>query len=720
MKLRYLLSALAGVALLASCIEEDPVKTYDLAIGLDKSTVGVTSEGGTAEVEVNSGEITWTATCSEKWLTFAPTTGSGTTKVTITVEPNDEDRTAEILVKAAGIERILTVVQTGNPHGLLPEDPLKVDEAVAICEKLKSGEKAGKKYYVKGIISEMVQSFAESGEYGNATFWISDKGDTKDFEAYRVLYKDGFKYGEYTGEKQDVGVGDEVVLYGIIMNYNGTPETSQNEANLYSQKSNTDPILSSKEATKTVPAAAESATFEIEGKNLTEGWTVTGGADWITEFTQSGAKDAKEILVKFAANTVEEERSATFTVRSAGAKDLVLTLKQEAYSPITDINCAGLNALEDGDAYYRVKGVITEIKMDNSDATKYNKYGNFYIADETGVVYVYGLLPEAGGATKQDVLTTKGIKVGDVITVVGPKGSYKGAPQMVNAYYESHVSVTTTTCEAFNALADGDDLFLLKGTIKNIKMDNNDATKYNKYGNFDVVDASGKVYVYGIVPVMTGKSGQDLLTTLGVKEGDIVTVVGPKGSYKGSPQMINGYLVGVEPAPAAAITIDGDMSDWDAIEGVTSTDGPYYAFKVACDADNIYFYSKRNFRNDYWANYGYYYYGLDEDNNADTAMSDPQGMPGADEWVLIYPFGGTNDAPEIPNTPGNGGLNNWDKYDYPANSLAGKIGTEFVETEFACPRSILKVQSGATVKFYSFGNKSASNMKTEAVTLTLE
>lgn len=176
---------------------------------------------------------------------------------------------------------------------------------------------------------------------------------------------------------------------------------------------------------------------------------------------------------------------------------------------------------------------------------------------------------------------------------------------------------------------------------------------------------------------------------------------------------------GPEPGPVE-ITIDGDMSDWANVEGIVSETGPYFAFKVAYDDENIYFYSKRNFRNDYWGDYGYYYYGMDEDNDQSTAMSDPQGMPGADEWVLIYPFGGSNDAPAIPDTPGNGGLNSWDKYTFPSNSLDGVIGTDFVETEFACPRSILKIQPGATVKFYSFGNKSASNIMTEAITLKIE
>ena len=74
-------------------------------------------------------------------------------------------------------------------------------------------------------------------------------------------------------------------------------------------------------------------------------------------------------------------------------------------------------------------------------------------------------------------------------------------------------------------------------------MDKNDKTKYNKYGNFYIEDATGKVYVYGLVPTLSGASGQDLLTKLGVKVGDTITVVGPKSSYKGAAQMVNGFYV---------------------------------------------------------------------------------------------------------------------------------------------------------------------------------
>ena len=116
---------------------------------------------------------------------------------------------------------------------------------------------------------------------------------------------------------------------------------------------------------------------------------------------------------------------------------------------------------------------------------------------------------------------------------------------MVNGYYVEHTSVTTVSCADFNAKEDGTALYQVSGKVTGIVMDGD---KYSKYGNFYIEDESGKVYVYGLVPTSTGKSGQDLLTKLGVKEGDNITVVGPKTSYKGAAQMKNAFYVIHTPA----------------------------------------------------------------------------------------------------------------------------------------------------------------------------
>ena len=95
---------------------------------------------------------------------------------------------------------------------------------------------------------------------------------------------------------------------------------------------------------------------------------------------------------------------------------------------------AEFNDQKDGD-YYMVSGVIDEI----ANAT----YGNVYLKDEAGNrVYVYGCYPGYGatGDARKNLFETLGIKVGDKLTVVGPKSVYKDVPQINGGFYFSHES----------------------------------------------------------------------------------------------------------------------------------------------------------------------------------------------------------------------------------------------------------------------------------------
>ena len=91
------------------------------------------------------------------------------------------------------------------------------------------------------------------------------------------------------------------------------------------------------------------------------------------------------------------------------------------------------------DVWYKLTGKITEIAN--------TTYGNFYMEDETGKVYVYGLT-----ATKQDSndksFSTLGLKVGDTVTAIGYRSEYTNASTgettiefggSTPAYYVSHV-----------------------------------------------------------------------------------------------------------------------------------------------------------------------------------------------------------------------------------------------------------------------------------------
>ena len=516
MKLRYLLSALAGIALLASCKEEPPVASYDLAIELSQSVIAIPTEGGSKTVEVNSGDVTWNATSDTKWITFTPATGKGKTNVTVTVGESLDDRTGEIVIAAEGVEKYITVIQTGDPHGLAEDDPLTCAEAVELCGKLADKATTGKKYYVKGIISNIVEEFGT--QYGNATFWMGDKEGEKTFEAYRVYYFDNAKYDDPA--KQNISVGDNVVIYGILMNYGGQAETSQNAAYLYKLDANTAPALSCKEPEVVVGPSTTEASFDITVKNLTGKWTVTKDAEstWVKSFTQEGTESGT-IAIELDANE-GAERVATFTVKSDGAKDLTLTLKQLEYlengtaeKPFTVAEaiefCSGLSAAT-SDSYY-VKGKFVKWNKE-TDAFGANDYGNaaFWISEDgkeyltedgkndlTKMIEAYQVNWFDGEKWK----TGDGnIGFGDEVVVCGPLTTYKGTAETagkgaahiysINGYtaWEAGISSTAplTIEEAITkALATTEPTplqYFVKGKFVRWNKDS-DAFGANTYGN---------------------------------------------------------------------------------------------------------------------------------------------------------------------------------------------------------------------------------------------
>ena len=115
------------------------------------------------------------------------------------------------------------------------DDPYNSVAANAYASSLASGETSSKKVYVKGIVSSIKEEYGT--QYGNGTFYISDDGTSNNqFYVFRALYLNNEKY---TAGKEQIHVGDEVVVYGSVTNYMGnTPETVQGDAYLYSLKCN--------------------------------------------------------------------------------------------------------------------------------------------------------------------------------------------------------------------------------------------------------------------------------------------------------------------------------------------------------------------------------------------------------------------------------------------------------------------------------------------------
>lgn len=95
------------------------------------------------------------------------------------------------------------------------------------------------------------------------------------------------------------------------------------------------------------------------------------------------------------------------------------------------------------------------------------------------------------------------------------------------AYVDPSV-IEELTVEEFLAKEVSTEVFYqLTGTIKNLTN--------TTYGNFDLVDETGSVYVYGLKE--NESAGNQTFANLGLKEGDVVTIIGPRSDYNGTAQV---------------------------------------------------------------------------------------------------------------------------------------------------------------------------------------
>jgi RPA family protein len=79
---------------------------------------------------------------------------------------------------------------------------------------------------------------------------------------------------------------------------------------------------------------------------------------------------------------------------------------------------------DDKNTYYMVTGRISSLLGSNG---KENDYGNLYITDGTTELYVYGTYSgwNAQGDARKFFIADNGIEVGDEITIIGYKDTYK-------------------------------------------------------------------------------------------------------------------------------------------------------------------------------------------------------------------------------------------------------------------------------------------------------
>ena len=249
---------------------------------------------------------------AKDWLYITGLNISGeTSTVTFNALPNTgaaRKATVTFVTTSGGKEYTAeaTITQEADvlPHGENPDDPFTVAEAIAKCKEIGSTSD-NVIYYAKGIISSI--SSIDTGEYGNATFNISDDGTD---ENALICFRSKFLNNEKFTSEDQIGVGDEVIITGKLVNYKGeTPEFSGNVYVYKLKKATNDPGSKAKPFT---PAEANAFCNTLEPNKATEDDFYVKGK--IVKYANNGEFGTQYGNASFYISVDGEESSEQFYV----------------------------------------------------------------------------------------------------------------------------------------------------------------------------------------------------------------------------------------------------------------------------------------------------------------------------------------------------------------------------------------------------------------------
>ena len=193
-------------------------------------------------------------------------------------------------------------------------------------------------------------------------------------------------------------------------------------------------------------------------------------------------------------------------------------------SSVTATVAEFLAAAED-DTRYSLTGVLTKMYYYKDNVA------GFYIKDYSGETLVY----------KADGFTGTEAKVGDVVTAVGKRSSYKDTPQMAaGGKFELLYPVTEVSIADFLAKPDDKNVYyMVTGKISSLLGSNG---KENDYGNLYITDGTNELYVYGTYPGWgaTGDARKFFIADNGIEVGDEITIIGYKDTYKELVELCQG------------------------------------------------------------------------------------------------------------------------------------------------------------------------------------
>ena len=400
MKIKYFLLPLIAVfAFLTSCVEEadhflDEVK-------VSSSYIAFPAGGGSVPMELNATGA-WTISDLPDWVTASPSNGgAGQVSVSFTAAAADDTREAMAKIECGGKTQninLLQVTEKAEPQIISVRDAI---------DMIQADQAISKTAYVRGIVCK-IQEISPASAYGNATYFLSDdgtfsgsygadgSGDGNWLEVYRGYWLDGVKFPN----GDEFSVGDELVIQGVLMSYNGTPETTQYTASVVSIKKS----LISVEAFDFDALPCIDTTFSLVVTAKEGPLLVTCESDWlkIEDVNADGSYKVHATVNPRTAN-----RTATISIKGPTALKSIDIVQSGA--PSTGASVSEIIAMDDNDQVQTLPSTVV-VALTTRGAV---------VSDGAKALYVYGNDAAA-------------LKVGDGVRIAGKKTTYNGVPEITD------------------------------------------------------------------------------------------------------------------------------------------------------------------------------------------------------------------------------------------------------------------------------------------------
>jgi hypothetical protein len=502
MKLRYFIPSLIAVfaALFTSCSDKQEPTFLD-EIRVSKSYVSLDTNGGSTTIDITTNG-NWTVSEIPEWLTVSPTSGSGIGKITFSAEEG-VGRTAEVLITCEGKTQRINIIQgiatvsNATCAEVLAGPESKTYRVTGVCTKIVNTT-YGNWYLDDGTGEVYIYGTLDSkGGTKNFLSWGMEPGDQVTIEGPKTVYNGTVELVDVTVVKIEkslikcdsltvAGVATDVlpleggeIVANLTCKGNGVaveiPADAQSWLGVVASTVGTNPTVTFRAQHNTGGDRNTTVTFKTTDgkKTYTSQATINqkgaiiecpiadflaaevGDSQYrltgvITELYASD-KQGKSFYIADYSGQVLIYRAEGFIEAGAKVGDVVTVVgKRGAYKEtpqmvsgtfesldhvVTPVTIAEfLTKPDNKDVYYMVTGTLDEIANDT--------YGNVYLKDGDDRLYVYGCYPGWGatGDARKGLIGTLGLKVGDKLTVIGVKSTYKDTPQVSNGIYFSHVS----------------------------------------------------------------------------------------------------------------------------------------------------------------------------------------------------------------------------------------------------------------------------------------